>query len=815
MSVTRVYSERVRLVRLLYFAVLFCLSPDICTPTRADEPVTGPYLRATVAAGAIESDVSEGIVFRIGLSFPYRDGGSTSPAAIGHLSQVFTLAPKPPGTAPVVAATEEEPGSKADLPKLPVNVRSKTSTLDDLLGGSPDAAPRKKVPSGPKSAEDHSKPETTPAATTPTLQFYDSGSRWKNAEACRPVSLLKPGEASALLDIQPFLPEHQPGNASRPAPDRAIIVYVRVFEGRELKTVRAPVRLELVSSADATTTLAATEISSGFFGIRLQHPRGPKPKFQDEASLRNDWYEQTQSILATRSGREFYSAPDASRRAQATRDDPIALQALLQSRSIRAGDTIWLLEGRYAAPAHQHSEPPPEIVKRDPVKAPDLPDDIGLGGKKKPAGLDDLLGAEPARKPKTVTRHYFTSTLTGQPDNPVIVRSVPGHRVQLEGGLKITGAHTWYWGFAVGEAPGRANSRSTATRVDVNCPGVRLINLEFHGHREGPVVLSRDAFDTEIHGCLIHHIGYWPQKHPLSEGFSPGIALGSFNSGGVMRMTDNIVFDNYGPGITFPTSDENSHNFVVEGNVVFGSGMPRNHPAWQPPNVLMNWHVPMQRVFFADNILHQSISNAPNVRSIAYSPLLGWDSRELVMRNNIISGGRIGLDFGHWSHMRVSDNTIQASTSFFKASPIHFMSDGTDWNRNLYISPRITGTAENPLLGLWGGSVDFAQWQTKRGFDRDGEHVDGERLPAVRVMVRPNRYEPHRAHVTVIGRDESDSFQVDLKDVLQLEQEFQVFDVHDLRTPLLSARYAGDVLNIRRETSAECSACVVIGRSPD
>ena len=799
---------------------------------------SGPFLRVSIAreeVGQSDKATHAGVVFRIGVSHPYRPAGSLPPAAAGHLSRVFTRAPDPPKALPqvVVEAESDKDAKNLILPKLPDGAGRKTDDLDALLRDTFDVDSDRKVKKEKKSksqenspskpaARQKGKPHTEEEKQTPAparqLRFRDRGSDWMDVAACRPDNRLAAGEAAALLDLHPLLPKPMPANDQWPATDRAVVLYVRAFAGSQLRAARVRLKLELFRTDKAAEPIAATTISSGFFGMRLTDPRGERPRFETEEQLRKRWRERTKAILAKRSRREYFVGSKASPFGKGTRTSPIALQTLLRSPRVRPGDTIWLLEGKYPAPAHVHPALPPEVApKSEVVKPPTLPDEIRKSAKSADSDLDKLLGAKPGDKnSKTVKRYYFTSPLKGRPDNPIIVRAWPGHRVRLEGGLQIQGAHTWYWGFEVGEVAKRANSRQKANRLTINGSGCRLINMHFHGHREGPIYVSRDGWDVEIYGCIVHNIGYWPKTNPYSEGFSPGIALGIYNAGGVFRVTDNIVFDNFGVGIQFPMSDEPSHNFVLEGNFVFASGAKGKHPTWSAPNVALNWHIPFWRTFLVDNVLHQRDTARENLFSVAYSPLLGWASGEIVMRNNIFDGGRVGLEIGNWNHLRVTGNTIRAVDTLFKISPTQLPPDSSTWDGNTYVLRNQTATLERPPMKIWGQPYDLRKWQERLKFDTNGTLKLGNRLPQPRVVVRPNHYEPHRAHVAVVGWGDRQNVAVELGKVLKLDQQFAVYNVRDLSTPVLTSRFVGKPVQLPRGESKQTpqfDAYVVEGRT--
>jgi len=780
-----------------------------------DEPETaaGPFLRVTALPSA-----QDGIVFRLGWAHPYRPGGSHPPVAAGHLSRVFTPAPVPVPKASQPVPVEEEEEETSELKEMDdVDITTLEDGGDGLSIDVDDFEEPKKEPEKKEEQHHHGHheaPKPKAPARPDTLLFYHPAGYWDTAEAMNPTNRLKAGEPSMLLNLDPFLPR-----PSRPPPralpaDEAAILYIRAFQGPKLRPAPVPVRLELYRNNDDTEPVADIEMTAGFFGIRLTRPRGDQPVFETWQALRERWYAETRKIIADRSGREFYVTTNAPTSGSGRRDEPVDLQTALSSKKIRGGDTIWLHGGIYEAPGHPHPRPLPEVKpKVEPLKPEDMPKlDSTMGADEGPEEddeldlmLDDALGEEtPAlkkkreeEKPDTVMLYYFRSVLTGEPGNPVIVRVMPGHKVVLRGGMRIHGAHTWYWGFEIGEPEERANSRELSSLVDVNSPGSRLVNLHMYGHIRGPIITAATPADAEMYGCIVHDQGYWPKTSRYREGFTPPPGIGATALGGVLRITDNIVFGGYGYNVMGPMWSESMHNLVVEGNILFSAGM--KQPDWQTANLALLWHTPFWRYFVTDNVLYQPHTGADNFLSVAYSPLLGWDCGELVFRDNALFGGYRCMEMGAWSHMRVTGNTIASGKRLVNIFPRRTPPDGTVWDDNTYVSERGPADTNMPrMLSYHGLGRSFEGWRKVKGFDANSRFIADPSKVGPKVVVRPNLYEAGRAHVAVAGWGNEQAVSVDLGAVLENGRKFMVCNVEAMDTPVVEGVFDGTPVQFPR-----------------
>nr|MBA3847703.1 right-handed parallel beta-helix repeat-containing protein [Planctomycetota bacterium] len=299
----------------------------------------------------------------------------------------------------------------------------------------------------------------------------------------------------------------------------------------------------------------------------------------------------------------------------------------------------------------------------------------------------------------------LTARLIGTADAPIVVRAAPDERVVLDTGtspanrIVVLGAHTWYWGF---EITSSSPQRWTATyAVDGAAPrggcidlglsgsatGIKLINLMVHD-TSAAIGAWSGAVDVEIHGCVIWHNGF----DAPDRGHGHGIY--AQNERGTKTLSDNLILRQYSHGIHVYGSERASlDGFVIVGNIVL------------------------------DNGVISTISEA--TRGILVGG--GRVARDPVVRDNFVAyrEGGIGIDLGYGQGVQggeVRDNRIVARMAFALIGE----------------ASAITG---NHALGALSG-LDPAR------------HPDNawcrERPAGAWVVVRPNRYEPGRAHIAAI-----------------------------------------------------------------
>jgi hypothetical protein len=385
----------------------------------------------------------------------------------------------------------------------------------------------------------------------------------------------------------------------------------------------------------------------------------------------------------------------------------------------------------------------------------------------------------------------FTSGLRGTASAPIVVRQYPGERATLDGAaagdgiptLIVDGAWTVLWGLEV------MNSRLDRLSPDLNIrqPGVyvrnasnvKLINLVVHDVGQG-VFLEPGAPSIEIYGWIIYNGG---NETPTR---SAGHAIYIKNDGvGVKRVRDNVMFNNFGFGIhAYADSGTGPlKNMRFTGNVAFNNGTLSTYPSH---NFQVGGDDVADAILADSNMLYTSPGVAYGNARIGYSTT---HNGTMTFRDNYVVGGAPVMDVGYWQELTVSGNTLLgASQMVLLRDP---RTTGQQWTGDLH--------HRDPVATAWryvATDYEFSAWQGATGL---GATDAATALPpaATKVFVRPNVYEPGRAHIVIYNWSGLSSVAVDVAGLLHGGDVYEVRSVQAVfGPPLLSGTYGGGTISI-------------------
>jgi parallel beta-helix repeat protein len=387
-------------------------------------------------------------------------------------------------------------------------------------------------------------------------------------------------------------------------------------------------------------------------------------------------------------------------------------------------------------------------------------------------------------------RGCYRSRLTGTASAPIVVRQYPGERAILDNGtcndpaLTASGAYAWFWGFEV------MNSRPTSGgQLGINGFGqeLKFINLVVHDASASGVGFWKQAIGGEVYGCLIYNNG---RTSNLDHG------IYAQNASGTKRIVDNVVFNQMAYGLHIYGSDAASlRNFTIQGNILFNNGS--ISPSGAAPNLLVGGGSPASGIVVKDNLAYQWKNSTGNF-------WLGYEAQneDVVMTGNYIAGGFTALRLWRWRSGTVSNNTLFTRDYY----PIHSMGSlaGLAWAGNHW--------ARDPKLAAWLHESTARTWDSwRQATGRGGSDVIEPAPTGVKVVVRPNRYEPGRAYVVIYNWAKQGSVGVDLSGVLKAGDRYTVRNVLRLTgTPVQSGVYSGGKLTV---SMAATSAPAPLGSS--
>jgi predicted small lipoprotein YifL len=340
-------------------------------------------------------------------------------------------------------------------------------------------------------------------------------------------------------------------------------------------------------------------------------------------------------------------------------------------------------------------------------------------------------------------RGAFSSRLIGRDDARIVVRGAPGERAVLDCTtrgpvLGVFGTYTTFQDFEIAcSTPSRTDSgqANDPTGIAANeSSHVAFINLIVHDLPGQGFGLWTESIEAEVYGTIVYYNG--------TNHFDHGIY--TQNATGTKRIEDNIIFAQASHGIhAFGSEAAALDHFYIAGNVLFNNGLLAGEPE---RNILVGGLRVARDLTLVDNFTYYPPASSRGANNLGYS--------------------------AGCADARVSGNYFVGPTalSLVNCLPAELM-------RNVLI-----GGLDPPDL-LAGSPNNQHSASLPRG---------------TRVTVRPNRYQPGRAHVIVYNWDLTPQVSVDLAPAgLASGQRFEIRDVQDLfGAPLVSATYTGSPVTL-------------------
>ena len=355
----------------------------------------------------------------------------------------------------------------------------------------------------------------------------------------------------------------------------------------------------------------------------------------------------------------------------------------------------------------------------------------------------------------------FTSTLTGAPNKPIVVRQYPRERATIDGNyggnaatLDIRGSYTWFWGFEVTNSnaartsPTSDNPAGRGEGVNLFSRGSKLINVVVHDTSQGVLTVG-NAPDAEVNGCLVYYNGFdGPDR-------GHGHAIYVQNETGTKRLVDNILFAQFGYGVHGYTEGGKLDNIYLEGNTSFNNGV-LSKVSGRTTNFLIGANGAAatdptssgkvaKKTSLVSNASYFSGSGG-TAMNLGYSK--GIASPTLL--DNYLAGGGVALALVNaFRPITMTGNTLYGSLSGFPAS---------EFPSNAFFSSRPTG---------------------------------------VKVFIRPNQYEPGRANVTIYNWDRVGSVSLDLRNILPTGTPYELRNAQNFfGPPVLAGTFNGSPLSV-------------------
>ncbi len=426
----------------------------------------------------------------------------------------------------------------------------------------------------------------------------------------------------------------------------------------------------------------------------------------------------------------------------------------------------------------------------------------GDGSAKKPWDLATALAHPTAVKPgytlwihEGIYRGGFRSELKGEPGAAIIVRPFPGERAIIDtydpdkmgdAGFYLLGEWARFQGLEVmcsnpkrktetrGSWPGDVRRGS----VEVRGSHIQCINLLVHDLGNG-MGFWASGEGGEIYGCLIFQNGWsGPDR-------GHGHAIYAQNKTGIKRIQDNIIFNQFGEGIdVFGSPNATLKGFRIEGNIAFNNGC-LHGTDYRTYCILTGGDAPVDDVRITKNATYGGLVQ------LGYP----WGKRNgrVEATDNYLGGG---------VRMFFQEDLMFTGNTVLEGDPLNSitMAKGVrtkklEVNRNTYYY----GSKKLPRFAFYrdgkGGTKLLEDWRAL-GFDNDSPVKSG-RPPANHIVLRPNLYEPGRAHIAVYNWEKKESVKLGLQKVLKPGQSYRVVNAQNFHGPaVVSGTYDGTSITL-------------------
>ncbi|HTO93630.1 MAG TPA: hypothetical protein VMM80_04640, partial [Bacteroidota bacterium] len=340
----------------------------------------------------------------------------------------------------------------------------------------------------------------------------------------------------------------------------------------------------------------------------------------------------------------------------------------------------------------------------------------------------------------------FQVIASGTSDNaPFVVRNWNNDHVALvdtagdEIILFIKGNYAWVWGIEIcstslaGQAPGPAGVQMVGLHS-------KLINCYIHD-TQSIGIACQQVVGTEIYGNIVNYCG-------IVGGFSEphGYAMYVQNVIGAepKYITDNLVGFTWAYGLHIYTENASIDDIVLGGNTVYNSGL-----FWRGNRFEANLLFSSPKTSGTDDVV-----GAGNVfyhsQSLPYGK--NYFQLELPCTNGTVTGSYF-----------VSTNQGLA---------LDFEGTGT-LTGNVFVGPTNVTQQSNTF---------YAGWPSSRAPD---------------IVLRPNKYEPKRANITVLNWGAASGVSIDPSAVLSPGDSYQIQDaLNYYSTPVTSGTYQGGTITL-------------------
>jgi tRNA A-37 threonylcarbamoyl transferase component Bud32 len=401
---------------------------------------------------------------------------------------------------------------------------------------------------------------------------------------------------------------------------------------------------------------------------------------------------------------------------------------------------------------------------------------IGINGPARP-GDHILLRQGTYRVPPGGMQVYCS----GEPERPIVLRPFGSERPVVDvadlangkSAFLIKVGNFWMSGldFVESSSPLTDDQAVATTAVDFSGERSKLVNCSFQGMRVRAVVVEKTAKDCELYGNIFLNNG--PESSPPHYAYYVASLWGALPS----EFNENIVAGSRSKYWQFLSLSTQPAQGVhrVSGNMILG-----------PSAFKVDLHLgEASTLIYSENLHFESPALVLTAPCDA--------TAEFRVSDNFFVRGDLQLGSGAASGI-VTGNMFRQSKP---GNVAHMNCAGTiTCDRNTYYSP---------FRASWrgGGGLTWDQWRQQTRLDPNSRLVENAPSGA-HVALRPNKFEPGRAHVGIFTWDRRDSVELDLSTVLKPGGRFEAYRLEDLRgAPLRADTYHGTPVRLPLQQGRE------------
>jgi hypothetical protein len=382
----------------------------------------------------------------------------------------------------------------------------------------------------------------------------------------------------------------------------------------------------------------------------------------------------------------------------------------------------------------------------------------------------------------------YVLSRAGTGTNPIVWRARTGHHALINGRVNITGAHNWIWGLEITDPGGIGTTDALLRTV---AAGFHAINNVIHdGLSTNNLAVWNTGSEHVVYGNILYNPGLSvTKKHNI-------YTQNDYTLYGYKYFVNNVMAD---------ATLENSFNFhaYTEGGLITGMHCEKNIIK-DGRFLIGGYNLPADNEVVKDNYFYQA------------TPTFGYRRpTQVEFQDNYIARGSIvapwfwgagettypqnapNVFVGNEVHLPATDHVAFRTSAFWESGRVEGIPaiQPTDvWDYNTY-SPAFQASFYADSNNL--SAANFSAWRSASS--AAGNPFDAHSLvvaapTANKVVVLPNEYEEHRAHLAIYNWSGAATMSVDLAAVLDKGMPFTVHSYDAIfGSPVVAGIYNGPV----------------------